>query len=864
MSLIKEIRSLEGKEHKLVRFKQHRVFNLRCLKENVVPKSVKINFKQFKPLNERKILCKTHRQILNSRVRKTNKTIDKFNKDIELLRSNIKNKVSTSHFESITDVIFKSKEKLFKQVKQRQVRKFRHLQKTPAHRNTPVPEHISKKWVINLASKDLSPGEVKLLQKGPKFAVSTPKVPITEYIAVTKQICDKLGENTEGVDCSEYYQKTKDLLQDYTRKRAAHPNISKMERDAIKTLKEDNTRVVLTADKGVAMVVMDKSSYVEKCMALLQDTSVYQPCRDLTGQIHRQVQSTLHKLKEKHGKDHQWTQLKYKQLLPPGNSSPPARFYGLPKIHKANCPIRPIVSACRTSTYNLAKYLTKILKVYVGHSSSFVKDSKDLTDKLQSIRLQDNEELVSFDVSALFTSIPVNQALDVINQLIIQHQTDMDFKSKIGQVWYEVADHLDREDVMALLKVVLNNCVFSFQNKFYKQLHGAAMGSPCSPVVANIYMEYFEKRALGPELPMSFTINTWLRYVDDVLTIVKKGTHDSLLNYLNSVDSNIKFTIEPPNEQGAIPFLDTFPRPSGNKITISVYRKPTHMDRYLDFNSNHPKSAKRAVVRALTDRAKNMCSSPELLAEEMDHLGKVLRYNNYPKWMIAQHGRNSSERNLIDPETGNEVKKSISISAPYFPGLSESFKQLFRYTPMQVCFKGQKTIKSLLMHPKDKVDPSLKKDIIYQWSCTKPNCKSSYIGETSRSLCERAKEHSKEGSNSAIYHHCSSKGHPQPNVDQFKVIDQEKSQIAREAKEAIHIRKLDPELNRNIGKMVIPRVFDSLLGIKPKNPRIASLLSQETGSQDIGIGLTQFHSRIDKRVNLCSNRAQRARNFFSN
>ena len=138
---------------------------------------------------------------------KTNKAIDKFNKDIELLRSNIKNKVSTSHFESITEVIFKSKEKLFKQIKQRQVRKFRHLQKTPAYRNTPVPEHISKKWVINLASKDLSPGEVKLLQKGPKFAVSTPKVPITEYIAVTKQICDKLGENTEGVDCSEYYQK---------------------------------------------------------------------------------------------------------------------------------------------------------------------------------------------------------------------------------------------------------------------------------------------------------------------------------------------------------------------------------------------------------------------------------------------------------------------------------------------------------------------------------------------------------------------------------------------------------------------------------------------------------------------------------
>ena len=177
-----------------------------------------------------------------------------------------------------------------------------------------------------------------------------------------------------------------------------------------------------------------------------------------------------------------------------------------------------------------------------------------------------------------------------------------------------------------------------------------------------------------------------------------------------------------------------------------------------------------------------MCSSPELLAEEMDHLGKVLKHNNYPKQMIDQHGRNSSEGRLIDLKTGNEVKKSFFISAPYFSGLSESFMQLFKYTQVQVCFKSQNTIKSMLMHPKDKVDPSLKKYVVYQWSCTKPNCKSSYIRETSRSLCDHVKEHSKEGSNSAIYQHCSTKGHPLPNIDQFKVIDQEKSQIAQEAK----------------------------------------------------------------------------------
>ena len=314
--------------------------------------------------------------------------------------------------------------------------------------------------------------------------------------------------------------------QDYKQKCASHPNITKEEREAIKTLKEDNTWVVLTADKGVAMVVMDRSSYVDKWMTLLQDTNVYQPCRDLTGQIHRQVQAALSKLKGKHSKEHQWVQLQYNYLLPAGNSSPPARFYVLPKIHKTNCPMQPIVSASGMSTYNLAKYLTKILKVYIGHTSSFVKDSKDLMDKLKSIKLQDDKELVSFDVSALFTSIPVDQALDIIYQLIISHQTDMEFKSKVRKAWYEVADHLDR-DVMLLLKIVLNNCVFSFQGQFYKQLYRATMGSPCSPVVANIYMEYFQKRVLGPELPVSFTINTWFRYVDDVLTIFKKGTCDS-------------------------------------------------------------------------------------------------------------------------------------------------------------------------------------------------------------------------------------------------------------------------------------------------------------------------------------------------
>ena len=516
--------------------------------------------------------------------------------------------------------------------------------------------------------------------------------------------------------------------------------------------------------------------------------------------------------------------------------------------------------------------MTKILQRYTGITPSFVKDSKSFSDHLRTVKISGEEELVSFDVSALFTSIPVPTALDVINRLFTEHIEDPEAKDKYGCSFRRNTIGLEKDEVMSLLKLVLENCVFTFQDRFYKQLHGAAMGSPCSPVVANIYMEYFENMALGPELPVP--IKDWKRYVDDVFSIIPKGNRVILLQYLNSIDPHIKFTIEQPNAEGGIPFLDTFPKPKGEEIAVAVYRKPTHTDRYLDFNFSHPVSAKRAVVRALMDRAENVCSDPEILAKEIDHLNKVLHYNNYPQWMIKQRGKMEKQDPLIHPETGNEIQKRFYISVPYFPGLSESFKKIFKYTPVQVCFKGVNTLKSMLMHPKDKVPNDQKKDLVYHWECKADGCKSSYIGETSRALGERVKEHSKS-TTSAILKHCKDFHHPLPSIDDFSIVDKDPSQVTREAKEAIHIRRLDPSLNRNIGKMSIPHCFDNLLGAKPKHPRVGEL-SVAPSVEEVapltqipGINLTQFNNIGNFRPNVAihiprhSTRACRARNLFN-
>ena len=98
-----------------------------------------------------------------------------------------------------------------------------------------------------------------------------------------------------------------------------------------------------------------------------------------------------------------------------------------------------------------------------------------------------------------------------------------------------------------------------------------------------------------------------------------------------------------PRKDG-LSFLDTLARPTPNSIDSTVYRKPTHTDRYLDYNSNHPISAKLSVIHTLIHRAKQVCSSPEFLAKEKDHLHKVLQDNHYPTQFLTRQTTTENEQ----------------------------------------------------------------------------------------------------------------------------------------------------------------------------------------------------------------------------
>ena len=308
---------------------------------------------------------------------------------------------------------------------------------------------------------------------------------------------------------------------------------------------------------------------------------------------------------------------------------------------------------------------------------------------------------------------------------------------------------------------------FSFQGQFYEQVEGAAMGSLVSPIVANLYMEYFDQKAIStaphPRL--------WWRYVDDTFVIQKEVYKQDILQHISSVDPAIQFTVESNKEDGAIPFLDTIVKPEADgNLSITMYRKPTHTDQYLQWDSHHHLSAEFSVIHALTHSAQTVCSNPELLCKGMDHPRKAITQYKYPKWVLDKlekrlnrpsrditDGANTQGTNGAQPTT-SEVKTKGHIVIPYIQGLFESIKKICGRYGVQTHFKGSSTIKNLLVSPRDK-DPMVSKSgAIYWFQCCDLTCDNEYIGETSKTFGERFKEHLKDPS--PIHHHSNHTGHP--------------------------------------------------------------------------------------------------------
>ena len=233
-------------------------------------------------------------------------------------------------------------------------------------------------------------------------------------------------------------------------------------------------------------------------------------------------------------------------------------------------------------TYGIANVIAKVLKPLAGKLPHHIQSSSDFVSRVMEGTLLPGECHSSYDVTALFTSVPIDPALNIIRDLLDKEGT---FSNRCV---------LPVQSITELLGFCLHNTYFSFLNKFYEQVEGAAMGSLVKPIVVNLYMEHFEGEVLRSA---SYPPKYWYRFVDAMWVIQQQAHKQLFLDHINSIDPNIKFTVKGNQEDGAIPFLDTFVKPEAdNSLSIRVYHKPTHTDQYLQWDSHHNLAAKCSVI----------------------------------------------------------------------------------------------------------------------------------------------------------------------------------------------------------------------------------------------------------------------------
>ena len=179
--------------------------------------------------------------------------------------------------------------------------------------------------------------------------------PVGEYISQIERMCLQLKQGM----VEELRGETKSILKNIQPPR---PNISKEEAKAIQEHKRDKEKIILTTDKGVSIVVLDKDNYIKKSDVLLKQNTYRELVADPTNKYKNKLINLLKTIKSEGGMNNNT----YKRLYPTGAISP--KYYGLPKMHKAGVPLRAIISSRGSATYETAKELAKIIKPLVGRS----------------------------------------------------------------------------------------------------------------------------------------------------------------------------------------------------------------------------------------------------------------------------------------------------------------------------------------------------------------------------------------------------------------------------------------------------------------------------------------------------------------
>ncbi|XP_011858224.1 PREDICTED: uncharacterized protein LOC105555793 [Vollenhovia emeryi] len=383
------------------------------------------------------------------------------------------------------------------------------------------------KWIINTSDKTIPKNVMDILSLGDKFGL-----PFNHRNSIDRE--KLVLETIKNVELNSY-KITDNALADI-RSRIAHSlhnflRVTKQDFLDKHILNEyakcnrflrDNDDVLVTkADKGQVTVIMNKNKYKNQIIELLQDQNTY---KKLNNDPIKRISNKMNDL-VKSWRDNDIIDERTYRYLNCTNGNIP-RCYGLPKLHKQGFPLRIIVSTIGSPLYNIACIMHNILNKAIPKPKSHIKDSWAFTKLISNKQIHPNNVLISLDVTAPFTNIP--------KELVM---------TGLEKRWQHIREHtkLNLAQFLYAIDLILNCTCFTFDGQPYEQIFGSPLGSPLSPILADIVMDDLETQCLSL---LDFEVPYFFRYVDDIFMVLPQSKIPEVIRIFNTYHPRLSFTHE--------------------------------------------------------------------------------------------------------------------------------------------------------------------------------------------------------------------------------------------------------------------------------------------------------------------------------
>jgi len=804
----KSLKSWIRIKFKICLVKQQRRFLIRCRSFDVVPPHIynlkfNVTLKDFQLDRKYYNLKKNfQKKLLNLEIKDIHSQINYLMLKVENIEKFLSSRLPCDLLKRFFESNCNRFQKYNREIKEKLVNKFNKIR---SYQNTYYNNFFNmdkSKWIINYSSKEIPDYVKNILSLGERFAlpinVNDSKDRLDTVLGIVKNFEASIFKFPEQCADKLRAMVVNSLNRNLYRDKHFNYFDAHIHKEFVKCknfLKNNEDIFVTKADKGQVTVIMDKNAYVDQMLKILDDENTYRPVKN---NPLRKITTRLDSLIKTWSENGIIDDCTYRGLKCTNGNLP--RCYGLPKIHKPGYPLRIVVSSVGSPLYEVAKFLHGILKTSIKKPMSFTKDSWSFVKSINGKIIEPHEIFISLDVTSLFTNIPK----ELVIQGIENRWTDIQKNTK-----------LNLTQMICAIDMVLSSTSFAFNGKYYEQIYGSPMGSPLSPILADIVMEDLETLSLQK---LNFVVHTYYRYVDDILMIIPATKLDSVLNVFNSYHPRLKFTYEA-ESNNMLNFLNTSViRQDDGTIITNWYRKPTFSGRYINFYSNHPYQYKLNTITNLVDHA-ILLSDERFHVTNLEIIKSILLNNGYPISVVQKQIKKRCKMIENNKMTGDGIKhmnnndnKNYTLTVPFVNNVSNDIKRIVRNF-VDVRFTIPKKLDNVIKRGKDKLNNQQITEVVYKINCN--DCDKVYIGQTKRHLVTRIKEHmnnikNPSGNFSVVTEHRLSFNH-NFDWDNPNFLHKEKNRKKREIAEMFFIKKFNNTINLQKDTENLNPIYDKII-----------------------------------------------------